>query len=1204
MRIFLIFISLAVFAHGATTLRIAEQAMQVKHYDKAITVIDKHLANKDANSKDYATYLKALAHYLKKERQSAIDVCDQLLTEYKQSPWKRKALFLKSRALVDGKNFKAAEAIYEAEANRLFSADRKKSLAQVLIEFGDDMSRKPDDNELDVPPADFNKAIQLYQKALGMEISREVRDGVLFKMARCWQQLRNWQMAEKQYRIYLAEFDPRWAGPVGSPERFRGQLRQNPLPAGKHWQDARFHLVEVQLNQAGQQVQVVAGKRHQALVVQPNPARFLGKLQVARQNAEDLIKLLDDSRQAMRADSEWLLVRSYNLPHPSPNEFDRAVQQARSFLKDYPKHPRATDTSRLLALSYRQAGRTDDAIAAYDDFASQANFTFVPEGKQSDPDIRTGVSCKETFDAWVRDAVFAIGQLRYQQKKYDEAIAQWRKYIARFPNGAQWSSCQAGIINAQFQVGLDAVTEKNYGRARKHFEQFLKDHPLDSRARQILFTLGQIDYILAIELEEKSPAPDGEAVAAINKHYSKAVEQWERLVSKYPNTEESSLALYRIGQIQEEKIGELEQALATYQRLTWGSYAGQARQRYQALTNHELRIRTERSFRTNEDAFIEITSRNAPKLTFKQYQLNLESYFRKTHGIGGIDDLDIDLIEPDKTWELEVDGYQKYKPITQRVKIPFDKNKPGVCVIKVSEEDYEATTMVIRSDIEIITKTSRRELLVFAQNLLTGQPASGVSVIASNGKEVFGTGKTGDDGVFRKNFFDTLKDASGVGVFASSENGIASCNLGLQNLKFSEGLSERGYVYTEKPTYRPGEAVHIRAILRDVVDGSYAVPKHQEYDVRVLDPKGRMLQSTTHKLSKFGALDAAITIDPQASLGAYAVQISAKNLRDAPTFNGSFQVQRYKLEKVKLAFEFPEKVIFRGEMIKATLKASYYWGAPAAGQAIDYTLPDGRTYSERTDDNGLIQIEFDPSGFMPGRHLNFKALAKDYNVSTGNHVYLARLGFKTTVRPLQKVALAGEPVDIEVKTIDADGKPTGKELTLYVLRREVAKTDRILSAVPWIPQPGRVAGEVTVKEVKVTTDAKTGIGICQLKLAKGGLYILRASGEDRFGQIVTSTSQLTISDDEDAVKLRFFAKNTTGKVGAKLPIRLHSRLKPALALLTIEGEEIISHRILKLKPGYNSIAFTPDNKHFPNFRLSVAAIDGRSLRTSSKDFTI
>lgn len=1182
----------------------AERAVQGKQFATAVKHLDEHQAAENAKRKDYATYLKALALYHDKKDVGVIATCDDLVKKWPQSDWARKTLFLKSRALVRLKRFEEAEKIYEDEANRLFSSERKQEIAGVLVEFGDELSRKPKDNELDALPPDYNKALALYQKALDFEIGREMRDEVFFKLARCFQHLNNWNDAEAKYREYLAEFDPKWAGPVGSPERFRGQTRENPLPAGKHWQDVRFHLIEVQLAKCGQSVNVVKGLRHQAVQVQNNAAAHLALLQMARQNAEDLMDLLDEQEPALKSDTGWMLVRSYNLPHPAANERDSAIHAARKFMAAYPKHPRATDTSRLVALTYHNAGQSDNAIAAYNDFAKASNFTFVPEDGEHDPKIKTGVSCSATLTNWTQEAVFQIGQLRFHQKKYKDAVQQWKEYIARFPNGAMWSQAQSGIINAQFQIGIDAVAAKDYALAKGYFDEFLKDYPLDGRARQILFTLGQIQYAQAEELRENNEANNQELEDKIAEHYRRAIGEWERLVSKYPNTEESSLALYRTGIIQEERLGELDQALATYQRLTWGNSAGNARQRFAIMTKHSLKISTERSFRTDEPALIEVTSRNAPKLTFKQYYLNLEAYFRKTHGIRSIEQLDVDLIQPDKTWEVEVEDYAKYKPITQRIEIPFEDGKPGVCVIKVSEEDFEATTLVIRSDIDIITKTSRRELLVYAQNRRTNKPAAGVTIYASDGKKVFGTGTTGEDGVFRQNFFDTLKESPGVHVFATSEAGIASNSTSLQNLSFSSGLSTRGYIYTEKPTYRPGETVNIRGILRDVKDGSYAIPQDREFAVRVYDPKGRMLKEVKRKLSKFGVFDSRIRVNSGAPLGSYTIGVTELGAKKATTFNGTFQVQRYKLEKVKLAFEFPQKVYFRGESIDAKIVAKYYWGTPAAAESIEYTLPDGRKYEGRTNEKGEIEIKFDPSGFQPGTTLGFHALAKGHNIAAQDAVTLAALGFQVSLEPSQPVSLAGEPVDIKVETKSADGTPTGKELTVFVLRRELPKADKILTAVPWIQRPTAPAGEVTVEEHKVTTDNKTGKATLQLKLAKGGQYILRASGQDRFEQVVTGESSLRISDDDDAVKLRFFADSDTGQVGSKLPVRLHSRLQDSLALLTFEGETILSHRVVTLKPGFNPLDLDLDHKHFPNFRIAVAAMDGTRVRSAAKDFTI
>jgi uncharacterized protein YfaS (alpha-2-macroglobulin family) len=123
-------------------------------------------------------------------------------------------------------------------------------------------------------------------------------------------------------------------------------------------------------------------------------------------------------------------------------------------------------------------------------------------------------------------------------------------------------------------------------------------------------------------------------------------------------------------------------------------------------------------------------------------------------------------------------------------------------------------------------------------------------------------------------------------------------------------------------------------------------------------------------------------------------------------------------------------------------------------------------------------------------------------------------------------------------------------------------------------------------------------------LKNGGVYTLRASGQDRFEQTVTGQTEVQVSDDEDLQKLRFFARKSTYEVGSRIPLRLHSRVAKGLALLTYEGEEVIGHKIISIKKGDNQLEIPVEHAHFPNFRVSVALIDGRELRAVSKRFNI
>ncbi len=1163
-----------------TLLDEAKLSMRAKAFDEAARTLDRHLAGKKADADDEATYLKALALHYAGKHADAVKAADTLLATFPESPWLRKARFLKATSLIELRQFKAAEAIYEDEANRLLSESRKRKIAGVIIGFAEALATKPNPNDVGAPPPNYTKAYNLYRRALAMEIGRNLRDKVMFAKARTIQLAGNHRQAVSDYRAYLAEYDPDWTGNVGSAARLAGQKRENPKPAGTHPLKARRRLSEALL--------------------------AAGDYRAARVNLEDLLALIpigilggkeDPKTVQLRTDIRWLLVRSYRLPNPAGGELERAVKQARDYLASHPTSPQSVVAAWWIAQAYQAHGRADQAIEAYERFLAGTIYKLPAGDAATDKLPQIGKSPAQCQDEWRKLAVYSIGQIRYGQKNYAAARAAWQRYINKYPNGPQWSSCQRGIIDAEFQVAIDAMAEKKYDAARRLFAAFGAKHPLDGRVRQILFTIGQIDYAAARKLE----AEKGDA-ARIAAAYRRAIDHWNRLVSKYPNTDESSLALYRIGVIHEEKLNELPKALDAYRRLTWGSYASQARARVAVMTRKHLLVQTERKFRTNEAATVKINVRNIEKLKFKQYSLDLEAYFRKTHTIGSVEKLDIDLIQPNKTWEVEIDNYAKYKPLTQTIEIPFPKGKAGVCIVNVGEDDLEATTLVIRSDLDVIVKSSRREALVFVQDMRLAKPAAGVELLLSDGKKVFATGTTGDDGVYRGKL-SQLGTSNDVRVFALRNGSIASNALGLSGMRTSKGLAAKGYIYTDRPAYQPGQTVKFRGIIRDVVDGSYVPPKAKGYHVTVTDAAGRMIWTKTCDLSEFGTFHTAMALDARTPLGRYTVTASSGGTPNT-RYSGTFDVQRFKLEKMKLTVETDRPVYFRGETVKLTVDARYYWGQPVADKPVRYRLPDGRTFVAKTNAKGKIELSYDTTGLTPGRAMAFSASIEGENVQAAGQAYLAKLGFSATVKPSAPLVMAGEPFDVEVATNAPDGKPVGHAVTLFVLRRQTPKPDPVLAGVPWIKGPTAPAAEVTVSEHKGETDPKTGKATMKLKLDKGGQYILRVSGEDRFEQVVTSQSVVTVSDDEDATKLRFFANTDTLQVGGKTAIRLHSRVNAKLALLTYEGETIIGYQVKAIKKGYNAIGLTVGHEHFPNFRVAVSVMDDRTLRSAAKSFRV
>ena len=1109
-------------------LDVIQTSLQSKQFDQAINQIDNLL--KTANQKiDFLIYLKALASFHTREFQQSIDACQQLLNNYPDSIWLQKTIFLQAKCHFDLKDFSSAEAIYNTEVERLLSSERKSNIAQAYIDLAEKVSRQPDENDLDAPPPNYDKAHNLYQHALELGISADLKKELTYRLGRMMQLAKNFPRAIKDYQAYLTQFD---------------------ADSGQRYYKAKYHLAECKVGQ----------NQHQSSRL--DVVALLESLSGVK--SEKYIDLIRDTK--------FLLTRTYHFPKPETDqELALGIKAAEDFISAYLGNPRSKQLMFEIAESYRTRKQTENAISAYQDF-------LIAASENSD------ISDQQM------SATFSIAELQFGQKKYAEAIRVWGQYLANFSNGPQWTRAQHRIIDAEFQIGISLLANKAYDDTIESLKQFEKDHPLDSRIRQILVIYGQMRVHQAEQNQESAT------------DYRSAIVEWEKLVSKYPNTEESSFALFRIGQVYEQKLGELEKALESYRKLTWGDWQDQAKGRIRQMSEKQLKLTTERTFRTNEPAKIHLSLRNIKKLEVNLYKIDLEAYWRKMHSINGIEKLDLALITPNQTWEHSISDYEKYKPIEQNIEIPIQGS--GVYAVQVSDMDLESTTIVIRSNIEAIIKASRSEVLVFVQDMINHSAVSEATVIVSDGESIILEGTTGKDGVFQQEH-DRLKSSNSTSVFVIKDGNVASDRLDLVGLKFSKGLTPRGYIYTDRPAYHPGDTVSIRGIIRHVQHGSYAIDQDAMYRLSIIDARGRSLREEEVTLSEFGTFTTQMILDQNANVGDYrviATEVKADQ-KLTQVFNGNFEVQRFQTEKIQLTLDFPRQVYFRHQTVEATFTANYYYGQPVKAALIRYVLPDGQTFTKPTDDQGKLKITFDTSLQLPGSTLNFDGTIEGENVSVAMSVFLAQLGFSIQIAPSTEVSLSGEPLEVTITTMGANGNPIGQSLDVDVLRKTDPPTHPVLSRIPWMKMAQQSA-TVLVKTLKVETDQRTGQSKIQLTLTQGGNYLIRTRGTDQFDQPVVSTGKITVSDDTDQIKLRIFAGRLTTQVGAEETVRIHSRLEETLALITFEGDTVISYQTLLLKSGWNPIHLRIGHPYFPNFYLSVAAIDQQQLLSTQKEFTV
>ncbi|WP_406697489.1 MG2 domain-containing protein [Singulisphaera sp. Ch08] len=915
------------------------------------------------------------------------------------------------------------------------------------------------------------------------------------------------------------------------------QLYLKEAPKGQDRVEARYRLGEAQRN-AGQ---VLAAR--------------LTWADLARELAASG-KPLSKGEDGFRARALYGVALTHGVPNPSNDaSLSLGVAALKRFLTEYPANPLAVEAAYQVGASYLARGKGQEALGALKAFLNE-------EGYRAETD-----EAKRDLARLLMSATYQVGQVLQGQEKFDEAIAAWRGYLAKFPDGPQSADAQRAILDTQLLTAAEHLRHGRYAEARTAWRAFATGNPLDARVPQLLYEIGD-SFV-------------------VEKQYDDAIAAWAPLLSKFPGSEPSAHAQFRIATIFEDEKGDPEAAIERYKKVAVEPWRTRALERVGVMEAKALTIVTPRTYHSGEKAKLKVSTRNLETLTFSAYKLDAEAYFRKKQVLGGVESLDISLVQPDAEWTLPVPGYAKYKPIENE----FELEKveiPGIYVVKVTDEkSLQATTLVIGSDIEAITKISPEQILVFAQDVTTGKGRAGARVLIVGDGEVVVEAKTGADGVLLKTWEKPRPAGEELKFLVLDGPNAAGSGFGSMP-KVSQGLTPRAYLYTDRPAYRPGQKVALRGVVREVVNGQYADTPGAEYRLEVSDSRGRRIVARPVKLSAFGTFHEELPLDSGAPVGTYQVRVYQPGASD---FSGQFEVQAYRLEKLDLAFDMKKSVYFRGETIEADVVARYQYGAPAAGRPIAVQLPDGRLVRGSTNGEGKYHVEFTTEGFAEEQALQLMAQLPEDGVGAVARVMLAVRAFSIDLKTARDVYLDGESFPLTTTTIDAQGKPTGETLSIAVLKRVT------------------LAGRVTEREVlrkELKTDPATGRGETTLKVDddQGGAFIVRVAGVDRFGNPVVTDRALTISGKKDETKLRILADRQTFKVGEEATVNLHSRGRAGTALLAWEADRILQYKIVRIEDGDNAVAWAIDGAQFPNFTLTAARMSGTHFDEARLDVRV
>ena len=467
----------------------------------------------------------------------------------------------------------------------------------------------------------------------------------------------------------------------------------------------------------------------------------------------------------------------------------------------------------------------------------------------------------------------------------------------------------------------------------------------------------------------------------------------------------------------------------------------------------------------------------APDTTVKRTPLNVADYARVP--LLNPNQLVISWREPLPALENEYD----------RRMVPLGKREPGVYLVEAVGQELRAYTIVVVTDLAMVEKSSPNgELLVYAVDRRTGAPRADTQIEIVKERKPLAAGRTNAEGMFRTKISPEKRDEelgdpeipevdnNSYVILASQRDNFAISDL--DSFYFNEPVADQnvGYIYTDRPIYRPTHQVFFKGILR-VLDeqNRYRQHKSQTIAVTIKDPKEARVYEQELRLSSRGTFHGELTLAEEAPLGVY--QIEAMTPEGGST--GSFEVAEYKKPEYKVNVTTPQRFVPAGGKSKFEINARYFFGAPVANADVKYYIYRSRylpSYWETDDYESALDDEVDASeysGFYAdlvsegeGKLDAAGRIAIDFDVPSSNeedvwdseyrfeaqitdasrrsingsvNLIATRGSVITSATPDRYVYTPGQTATIDVSTTDYEGRPVSAKVTLKFLSRSYVK---------------------------------------------------------------------------------------------------------------------------------------------------------------------
>src|SRR6516164_9641194 len=367
--------------------------------------------------------------------------------------------------------------------------------------------------------------------------------------------------------------------------------------------------------------------------------------------------------------------------------------------------------------------------------------------------------------------------------------------------------------------------------------------------------------------------------------------------------------------------------------------------------------------------------------------------------------------------------------------------KPGIYLLVAERTDggedkygYKATQWLIVTDFGLTTMICDDGLHVFLRSLDTGKAIEGVTVklyARNNGELGSVVSDTAGQASFAPGLMRATEGRTPTAVMAFGKEGDFAF---LDLTKPAFDLSDRGvggrlaptgadvFLYADRGVYRPGETVHLAALLRDTTGNAMnGLP----LTIRVVRPDEVEAHRYTLKNDSAGGYQVDIPISASARTGSWTVQAYLDPKGD-PIGSLNLLVEDVVPAKIETKLTTKATAIEPGQPTEVALQSDYLYGAPGADLLVKGTL--------------TIQQDSDPfSNAFPGYGFGLADEKVDPQTETFDDTTTDGKGqasfdmtpsdLPDTVQPLKAT--------LRTEVYEFGGRPVIKTLTLPIRNRAI-----------------------------------------------------------------------------------------------------------------------------------------------------------------------